>query len=120
MSLAREEGAVRAARPRRLLRLAISAPWRYVRRSVRGKLISIVFLTTLVALLVSGVSILIHDLSVYRKSWAADVASEARLLALSTAPALAFNDLEAAEQHLDALGTRPSVMAAGRVEMVAL
>ncbi|MCE3284406.1 MAG: hybrid sensor histidine kinase/response regulator [Steroidobacteraceae bacterium] len=90
----------------------VSAPWNYVRRSVRGKLIAGVFLTTLVVLLIAGTSLLVHDLSVYRKSWAADVAAEASVLAVATAPALAFNDREAAERHMEALGARPSIMAA--------
>jgi PAS domain S-box-containing protein len=93
-------------------RRRIVAPWTYVRRSVRGKFVAVVFLTTLVVLLIAGTSLLVHDLSVYRSSWAADVAAEARLVAVSTAPALAFDDLEAAERHLHALGSRPSIMAA--------
>jgi hypothetical protein len=96
----------------RLRTLRSRSPLRYVRQSVRGKLIAIVFLTTLLVLVVSGTSILVRDLSVYRNSWVADVASEASVLAVSTAPALAFNDREAAARHLAALGTRPSIMAA--------
>ncbi|HET9693510.1 MAG TPA: PAS domain-containing protein, partial [Steroidobacteraceae bacterium] len=111
MSVTHEDRVRRRAAPR-LRSFGLVALWHYVRRSVRGKLIAIVFLTTLVVLLVSGTTILVHDLSVYRKSWAADVASEAGLVAVSTAPALAFNDHEAAARHLSALGERPSIMAA--------
>jgi signal transduction histidine kinase/ActR/RegA family two-component response regulator len=82
-------------------------------RSVRGKLIGIMMLTTVVVLLVSGTAMLVHDLTVYRKSWATDVASEASILALSTAPALAFDDRQAAQRGLNALRSRQAVDAAG-------
>jgi PAS domain S-box-containing protein len=85
----------------------------YLRSSVRGKLVGIVLLTTLVVLLISGIAMLVHDLSVYRRSWAADMASEAGILALSTAPALAFDDRDVARRSLEALRTRPAVLAAG-------
>ena len=88
------------------------APWTYVRRSVRGKFVAVVFLTTLVVLLIAGTSLLVHDLSVYRASWAADVAAEARVVTVAMAPALAFDDPATAQRHLDALGSRPSIMAA--------
>jgi hypothetical protein len=71
-----------------------------VKRSVRGKLVGIVLLTTMLVLLVSGTAMLMHDLSVYRSSWASDVASEAAVLASAAAPALAFDDREAAERLL--------------------
>jgi two-component system, sensor histidine kinase len=87
-------------------------PWRYVRRSVRGKLIGIVLLTTTIVLLISGTAMLVHDLSVYRNSWAADVATEANILAVSAAPALAFDDQAAARRNLQALQTRSAVLAA--------
>src|SRR5581483_9730098 len=82
------------------------------RRSVRGKLVGIVLLTTTMALLAAGTAMLTHDLNVYRASWASDLATEAGILALSTAPALAFDDHEAAERNLAALRARSSVLAA--------
>lgn len=85
---------------------------RQIRRSVRGKLVGMVMLITIVVLLVSGSALLAHDLSVYRASWASDVASEASILALSTAPALAFDDREVAARNLAALRARPGVLAA--------
>ena len=92
-----------------LLRHPISS----VKRSVRGKLIGIVLLTTMLVLLVSGTAMLMHDLSVYRSSWASDVASEAAVLASAAAPALAFDDREAAERLLTALRSRSAILAAG-------
>jgi PAS domain S-box-containing protein len=72
----------------------------------------VVLLSTAIALLVAGTAMLSHDLSVYRNSWAADLATEANILALSTAPALAFDDREVAERNLVALEARPGVLAA--------
>jgi signal transduction histidine kinase/ActR/RegA family two-component response regulator len=94
-------------------KLAFLNPWRYVRRSVRGKLAGIIILTTIIVLLVSGIAMLAHDLHVYRSSWVADVSSEARLLALSTAPALAFDDRDTAQRNLNSLEGRSAVLAAG-------
>jgi signal transduction histidine kinase/ActR/RegA family two-component response regulator len=83
-----------------------------LRNSVRGKLVGIVLLTTAIVLLLSGGAMLIHDLSVYRTSWASDIATEASILALSTGPALAFDDHETAQRNLAALQARPAVLAA--------
>jgi len=83
------------------------------RRSVRGKLAATVLLTAVVVLVTSGVATLLHDLSVYRRSWAADIRTEANLLALTVAPALAFDDRATARRNLEALRSRPAVLAAG-------
>jgi two-component system, sensor histidine kinase len=84
---------------------------RRVRRSVRGKLFGTVLLTTALALLVAGIAMLTHDLSVSRESWATDIATEANVLALSTAPALAFDDRAVAERNLAALQARRDILA---------
>jgi PAS domain S-box-containing protein len=85
---------------------------RHIRRSVRGKMVGLVLLTTFIVLLVSGIAILIHDLAVYRSSWASDVATEANILALSTAPAMAFDNHEIATRDLEALQARSSMLVA--------
>jgi PAS domain S-box-containing protein len=82
------------------------------RRSVRGKLGAAVMLTAIVVLVTSGAAMLIHDLSVYRRSWAADIGTEANLLALTVGPALAFDDRATARRNLEALRSRPAVLAA--------
>jgi PAS domain S-box-containing protein len=101
-------------RPRVGLRHAwtISSPLQYWRSTVRGKLVGIVLLTTVIVLVISGIAMLAHDLSVYRIKWASDVAGEAGILAMSSAPAMAFNDLEVAQRNLDALQVRSAVLAA--------
>jgi PAS domain S-box-containing protein len=78
-------------------------------RSVRGKLMRVVLVTTAIAVAVAGIAMLTHDLTVYRQSWAVDLSNEAAILALSTAPALAFDDHVVAERNLSALRARPRV-----------
>jgi signal transduction histidine kinase/CheY-like chemotaxis protein len=102
---------------RRVVR-AIESFWpeltavRRTRESVRGKLMRVVSLTTVIALLVAGAALLWHDLSVYRHSWTSDLTTEASILSISMAPALAFDDQAAAERNLVALEARPQVLVA--------
>ena len=81
-------------------------------RSVRGKLLRVVMLTTLAALLISGIAMLTSDLAAYRRSSAADLTTEAHILALSTSAALAFDDPQLATRALSALRVRPGVRVA--------
>jgi signal transduction histidine kinase/ActR/RegA family two-component response regulator len=83
-----------------------------LRYSVRGKLLAVVVATTVIAVLVSGVAMLSHDLTVYRRSWTSDLSTQANILALSTAPALLFNDRDTATRNLSALQARPEVQVA--------
>jgi len=83
-----------------------------VRRSVRGKLMRVVLITTVIALCVAGTLMLSVDIKRYQQSWTQDLASEASILAVSLAPAVAFNDHDAAIRDLSALKVRPQVMAA--------
>lgn len=85
---------------------------RHFRRSVRGRLMVIVLATTTIALLAAGIAMLSYDLTMYRDSWASDLQSEAGILALSTAPALAFDDQATAQRNLDALQVLPRVLSA--------
>jgi PAS domain S-box-containing protein len=80
--------------------------------SVRAKLMRVVSLTTVTALLVAGAALLWHDLTVYRHSWTSDLTTEAAILSISMAPALAFDDQAAAERNLVALEARPQVLVA--------
>ena len=83
-----------------------------LRYSVRGKLLAVVVATTVIAVLVSGVAMLSHDMTVYRRSWTSDLSTQANILALSTAPALLFNDRDTAARNLSALQARPEVQVA--------
>ena len=82
------------------------------RRSVRRRLMRLVLLTTGIAVWVAGLAMLTYDLAVYRKSWAADLSTQAAILALSSAPALEFDDRAAAERNLAALQSRRHVLVA--------
>jgi two-component system, sensor histidine kinase len=82
---------------------------RRLRHSVRIKLLGVVSVSTVIAVLVAGVAMLSRDLSVYRMSWVADLSTQANILALSTAPALVFDDRETASRNLAALQVRPAV-----------
>jgi PAS domain S-box-containing protein len=80
--------------------------------SVRGQLTLVVVLTTVIALLTMTAALLHRDLTDYRQAQAADLGTEADIIALLTAPAMAFDDHSAAERNLTALSAKPGVQAA--------
>ena len=84
---------------------------RHARRSVGRKLMLVALVTTVIALLVAGVSLLTRDLHAYRVGLGSDLQSEAGILALSTAPALAFDDYPTAIRNVEALSARANVPA---------
>jgi two-component system, sensor histidine kinase len=88
------------------------SPTEPARSSVRSKLMRVVLLTTAIAVSVAGLATLVHELYVYRTTWAAELSTEAGILALSTAPALAFDDHALAQRNLDALDARRRVRVA--------
>ena len=79
-------------------------------KSVRGKMMRIVVLTTAIALLAAGAGMLTHDLSVYRDSWVADLDTQASILATPTAAALVSGDRSVADRSVAALQVRPTVL----------
>ncbi len=83
-----------------------------VRHSLRRKLTLVVMVTTLVALLLAATVMLVHDVRNYRQAWVDDLMTQANILALTGAPALAFNDPKAARENLAALRVRPRVLSA--------
>ncbi len=80
--------------------------------SVRGNLTLVLMLTTAAALLTTGIALLRHDLTAYRQSLELDLSTEADILGLSVAPALAFEDQKRAEKNLAALSAKPAVLIA--------
>jgi len=82
------------------------------RRSVRGKLMSVIFVTTAAALVFAGFAMLVRDLTVYRHDWDNEIHSEAQIIALATAPALAFDDHKLATRNLGALRANAAVLTA--------
>jgi signal transduction histidine kinase/CheY-like chemotaxis protein/HPt (histidine-containing phosphotransfer) domain-containing protein len=81
-------------------------------KSVRQKLFAGVLLTSLVALLVSGVSLFLYDLYTYRETTSNGLALDARLLGYVTSAALQFDDRAVAEQNLAFLKSRPTIRSA--------
>jgi PAS domain S-box-containing protein len=92
-------------------------PWPWPRRggaprSVRSKLMVVVVQTTAIALLLSAVAMSAQDLTAYRQARASQLATEASILALASAPALAFDDHAAAVRSLAVLRAHSAVLAA--------
>jgi signal transduction histidine kinase/ActR/RegA family two-component response regulator len=80
--------------------------------SVRSKLIIMAVSTTLAALLAASIAMLLFDLRAFQQYWVDDLTTQADIMANVTAPALAFNDAQAAQQNLAVLRARPQILAA--------
>jgi HAMP domain-containing protein len=81
-------------------------------RSVRYKVLAVVLVTTLVALLVSTVSLLTYEAQNYREFLVSDATTQADILARTSAPALQFDDPAAAAETLALLASRRGIIAA--------
>jgi signal transduction histidine kinase/CheY-like chemotaxis protein len=82
------------------------------RPHLRGKLLGIMLLTTLVALVTALGAMIAYDLQAYHRGWVNDVNAQAELLGRTTAPALNFDDARAAQENLGLLHYQPKVRAA--------
>ncbi|MBB5368111.1 MULTISPECIES: ATP-binding protein [unclassified Janthinobacterium] len=80
-------------------------------RSIRHKLMSVVLLTTLVALVISLGTIVIFDLRAYHRNLLADISTQAELLGHMSSAALAFDDQRLALENLNLMRIRPRVTA---------
>ncbi|RNF86124.1 sensor histidine kinase [Montanilutibacter psychrotolerans] len=80
--------------------------------SLRLKLIGVILLTTLTALIVALVAMVVYDLRAYHRSWTADVTTQAELLGRMSASAIAFDDAQVAKENLELLRLRPHMQAA--------
>jgi len=85
---------------------------RRLRSSIRRKVMLLVLSTTISALLLSAAGLVIYDLRSYEKSWTRDLDLQAEILARASAPALSFDDRDAAEKDLSLIRVRPNVLAA--------
>jgi signal transduction histidine kinase/ActR/RegA family two-component response regulator len=92
--------------------MMIRAPQSVRRHSVRRKLMSVFVRTTAIALCLAAVAMVLVDMTTYRNSSASQLSTEAGILALATAPALAFDDQAAAQRSLGALRAHAAVLAA--------
>jgi signal transduction histidine kinase/CheY-like chemotaxis protein len=82
------------------------------RASLRMKMMVVAMATTLTALVLSAAALLAYELRAFRGAWIDDLSSQADLIALSSAPALAFDDPKVATENLSLLRLRPHVQAA--------
>lgn len=83
-----------------------------IRRSIRRKFMLVVMATTLVALLLASIALVTYDLLTYKRTWVADLSTQADILGLASAPALSFQDPKTAQENLGLLSVRPNVTAA--------
>jgi signal transduction histidine kinase/ActR/RegA family two-component response regulator len=81
-------------------------------QSVRRKLMAVIVRTTSIALLLAAVAMSLVDVTAYRNARHSQLLTEASILALATAPALAFDDHTDAQRSLGALRAHTAVMAA--------
>jgi len=82
------------------------------RSTIRRTLFAGVLLTTTSALFVSGLIMVLYDLSDYNTRLLQDLTTQGRLLALANASALQFNDPNVAQESLATLEARPQILAA--------
>ena len=80
-------------------------------RSIRRKLMTVVLLTTLVALVISLGTIVVYDLRAYHRNLVADISTQAELLGHMSSAALAFDDDRLALENLNLMRIRPRVTA---------
>ena len=79
--------------------------------TVRARLIAMALATTAAALLLCTCAMLFYDLGTFQRSWIDDMGTQAELIALSSAPAINFNDAPAARKNLGMLRMRPEILA---------
>jgi PAS domain S-box-containing protein len=82
---------------------------RNARRSLAGKLVMVMLMTTTIALAAAGAALIYTDLRDSRANWSDDLRTEAGIAAFAVQPALSFNDHARAERNLSALQARNSI-----------
>ena len=81
-------------------------------RSIRHKLNLILAATTVLALLLAGLALVVFDLRSQLLSMERELVTQADIMALVSAPALAFDDPKVAVENLSVLRAQPNVAAA--------
>ncbi len=80
--------------------------------SIHRKLLSVVLATAAVALLITGATMALYDLRVFKERWVTDLTAQAEILGLAAAPALEFEDPKAAQDYLALMKAKPSIVGA--------
>lgn len=83
-----------------------------LQKSVRAKLLVLMFTTTLVALMVALFALAIYDARNYSERWVSDLSTQAEILGRSSAAAIAFDDPDTARENLRLLQVRPLILSA--------
>jgi signal transduction histidine kinase/ActR/RegA family two-component response regulator len=83
-----------------------------IRRSLRGKIVIVVLLTTFTALTLSALVLLWFEVTKHHEFLVDDATTQASILADISAPALAFDDDEAAHTYLELLSSRAGIRSA--------
>ncbi|HKU71210.1 MAG TPA: ATP-binding protein [Burkholderiales bacterium] len=83
-----------------------------VKRSIRYKLALIVLATTIAALVIAGIALVVYDLRAYRDAGFSDMSAQAEIIGRASAAALAFDDPKAANEYLQLLKAKPEFAAA--------
>ena len=81
-------------------------------RTLRGKLILVVFASTFVSLLFAAIALAIYEVRTYDDGLVADLRTQAEILAHASEAALAFDDAPAAAENLALLRLHPQMRAA--------
>jgi len=81
-------------------------------RSIRRKVMLVVLATTMTALLVTALAMLVYETRSYRTAIVDDLTTQADILARASGPALLFDDPAAARENLALLRARPQILAA--------
>ena len=80
-----------------------------MRQSLRRKVLLLVLASTVAALALSALGLVIYDLRAYERQWTSDLNTQAELLARTSAAALSFDDRDTATRDLGVLKVRPRV-----------
>jgi signal transduction histidine kinase/ActR/RegA family two-component response regulator len=82
----------------------------YIRRSIRTKLLVAVIGTTFAALMVAAAALLFYDLRTYERSSIDELTTLAEVVGRASAPALVFDDRQAAIDNLRMLRAQPRIL----------
>lgn len=91
-------------------RIAMTVKWR---QSIRGKLTGMIMLTTTIAVLLTCLGFVTSGLVNFRKRLLADITATAQMISTQSTAALTFGDRHTAQEVLNTLASKPSVIAAG-------
>lgn len=82
------------------------------RTSIRKQFMVATMATTIVALLVTAITLVVYDYRTFQSAWVSDLDTQAEILVRASAPALEFDDPASAQQYVSYLSARPRILAA--------